>query len=86
MGKAAAIVRYSLLILFLATIALKGCSRSTCSEATDAAATAQYQFDAAINEVIHRASPEALDKEHRAYVKLDLAKEAVREACQSKVS
>lgn len=53
----------------------------------DATKAAQYGFDAAIDEVMHGgANPEALDKEHTAYVKLDKAKDEERQACQEKIS
>jgi hypothetical protein len=86
-GKAPVIVKYPILFFFLAAIIFQSCSRSTCSEAMDATQAAQYGFDAAIDEVMHGgASLEALDKEHRAYVKLDKAKDEERQACQEKTS
>jgi len=80
-GKAPAIVQYPILFLFLSAIAFQSCSRSTCSEAIDATKLAQYKFDAAVDEVIHRASQETLEKEQAAYVKLDKARDEVRETC-----
>ena len=82
MGKTPAIVKYPILFLFLSAITFQSCSsRSTCNKAIDAAKLAQYEFNAAIDEVIHGISQEALEKEQAAYVKLDKARDEVREAC-----
>lgn len=83
MGKAPAIVKYPILFLFLWAIASSSCSRWACSEAIDAAKLAQYKFNAAVDDVvIHGASQETLEKEQAAYVKLDKARDEVRETCQ----
>jgi hypothetical protein len=81
-GKSPAIVNYSILFFFLSAIAFQSCSRSSCKEAIIATKLAQYEFNAAIDEVIHGASQEALEKEQAAYVKLDKARDEVREACR----